>query len=219
MKKARRNRGLRGFALGWPSLFFSFTFWALVIIISFTTLALIYSPSALQSKRVLSLISASPFANISSQSTVNCPTSSNLVFSYDVSPVASHSCYVKNSDGTTRFYQGWFSCNKTLFPSRVGLVASKAERAFELGGKFLCGSLFDLGLEDFEFVDVGDVQAESSSNRCSGGFKECGATSSKIMCVKTASSCPVNGISVVDTSSSGSTSGRDRIFEYQIWYL
>lgn len=217
MKKARRTRALRGFALGWPSLFFSFTFWALAIIISFCTVALIHSPSSLQSERVLSLISASPFGNITSQSTLNCPAKSNLVFNYKVSPVASNSCYVKNTNGTTRFYQGWFSCNKTLFPSRVALAASKGERVLELGGKFLCGSLYDLGVGDLEFVDVGDVQTGSGSNRCSSGYKECGATSSKIMCVKSSGACPVNGISVVDTSSSGSTSGKGCIFGYQIW--
>lgn len=205
MKNAKANPTRRDYALGWQSFFFSYTFWVLALLIAFSSIGLHKSVGGQQEERVKQLIEGTAYSELRTESEPNCGTSGRLVFEYNILGVAKKSCYRKGDDGLLRLYNGFFKCSKTLFPSRTQMEPSDKGRAYQIGGRYICGDQYDLDLDNFEFVDVGDVTSQAGSQRCPNGYKECGATSSKILCVTSSMACPVNEIKVSD--SGGSTTG------------
>lgn len=202
MKRSKTKPSYQVYALGWQSFFFSYTFWVLALLISFSVIALYKTVDSFQQQRVTYLIERTAFSGLTVESKADCGTSSHLVFQYNILGIANRSCYTKQDDGLLQLYNGVFSCSSLLFPKRSKMENSDEGRVFQIGGRYICGEQYDPDLDNFEFVDVGEVTADENSQRCSSGYKECGATSSKILCVKSSNACPVNEMKVTNDSQS-----------------
>lgn len=100
------------------------------------------------------LISLAPLNSLSFSSTVKCPDSTRLIFSYTMPGFSKHSCYKPDSSlsNSLELGSGWIKCKSLFFKSFKLFEETTTKNIYNLGSKYICGGSEDLDINDFEYI-------------------------------------------------------------------
>lgn len=154
MKKEHLLHSKRFFALHHTSYFFTVGFYSCILLISLCLIILSNRISTLHQQDIYNLISLSPLNSLSFSSTVKCPDSNRLIFSYKMPGFSKYSCYKPDDSlpNSLELGSGWFKCKSLFFKSFKLFEETTTKNIYNLGSEYICGGSEDLDINDFEYI-------------------------------------------------------------------